>query len=167
MMQLEVVKEIPFDTIYLHSLVRDEKGVKMSKTLGNVVDPLDLVDEFGADALRFTMTSMAALGGTLKLSTDRVKGNRNFGTKLWNAARFAEFNEASPVEGFDPASVEQTLNKWIVGETAKVREVVFMLLFGARFVIGMWSCPSRCCKVMMRRRLQKPRRRCLGFWTSV
>ncbi len=133
MMQLEVVKEIPFDTIYLHSLVRDEKGVKMSKTLGNVVDPLDLVDEFGADALRFTMTSMAALGGTLKLSTDRVKGNRNFGTKLWNAARFAEFNEASPVEGFDPASVEQTLNKWIVGETAKVREVVDTALEQYRF----------------------------------
>lgn len=133
MMQLEVVKEIPFDTIYLHSLVRDEKGVKMSKTLGNVVDPLDLVDEFGADALRFTMTSMAALGGTLKLSTDRVKGNRNFGTKLWNAARFAEFNEASPVEGFDPASVEQTLNKWIVGETAKVRETVDTALEQYRF----------------------------------
>ena len=133
MMQLEVVKEVPFDTIYLHSLVRDEKGVKMSKTLGNVVDPLDLVDEFGADALRFTMTSMAALGGSLKLSTDRVKGNRNFGTKLWNAARFAEFNEASPIEGFDPASVEQTLNKWIVGETAKVREVVDTALTQYRF----------------------------------
>ena len=133
MMQLEVVKEIPFDTIYLHSLVRDEKGIKMSKTLGNVVDPLDLVDEFGADALRFTMTSMAALGGTLKLSTDRVKGNRNFGTKLWNAARFAEFNEAKPVEGFDPASVEQTLNKWIVGETAKIRELVDTALEQYRF----------------------------------
>jgi valyl-tRNA synthetase len=133
MMQLEVVKEIPFDTIYLHSLVRDEKGVKMSKTLGNVVDPLDLVDEFGADALRFTMTSMAALGGTLKLSTDRVKGNRNFGTKLWNAARFAEFNEAAPVDGFDPSTVEQTLNKWIVGETAKVRVAVDTALEQYRF----------------------------------
>ncbi len=133
MMQLEVVKEVPFDTIYLHALVRDEKGVKMSKTLGNVVDPLELIDEFGADALRFTMTSIAALGGSLKLSTDRVKGNRNFGTKLWNAARFAEFNEASPVEGFDPASVEQTLNKWIVGETAKVRELVDTSLTQYRF----------------------------------
>jgi valyl-tRNA synthetase len=133
MMQLEVVKEIPFDTIYLHALVRDEKGVKMSKTLGNVVDPLELIDEFGADALRFTMTSIAALGGSLKLSTDRVKGNRNFGTKLWNAARFAEFNEASPVEGFDPSTVEQTLNKWIVGETAKVREVVDTALTQYRF----------------------------------
>ncbi|PLS23542.1 valine--tRNA ligase [Neptunicoccus cionae] len=133
MMQLEVVKEIPFDTIYLHALVRDEKGVKMSKTLGNVVDPLDLIDEFGADALRFTMTSMAALGGTLKLSVDRVKGNRNFGTKLWNAARFAEFNEATPQPDFDPAKVEQTLNKWIVGETAKVREVVDTALEQYRF----------------------------------
>lgn len=133
MMQLEVVKEIPFDTVYLHALVRDEKGVKMSKTLGNVIDPLDLIDEFGADALRFTMTSMAALGGTLKLSTDRVKGNRNFGTKLWNAARFAEFNEASPQADFDPSKVEQTLNKWIVGETAKVRDVVDSALEQYRF----------------------------------
>ena len=133
MMQLEVVKEVPFDTIYLHALVRDEKGVKMSKTLGNVVDPLDLIDEFGADALRFTMTSIAALGGTLKLSVDRVKGNRNFGTKLWNAARFAEFNEATPQADFDPATVQQTLNKWIVGETAKVREVVDTALEQYRF----------------------------------
>ena len=93
MMQLEVVGREPFHTVYLHALVRDEKGVKMSKTLGNVLDPLDLIDEYGADALRMAMTSMAALGGTLKLSRDRIKGYRNFGTKLWNAARFAEMNE--------------------------------------------------------------------------
>ena len=85
MMQLEVVGEVPFDTVYLHQLVRDENGVKMSKTLGNVIDPLDMIDEFGADAVRFTMTSMASLGGSLKLSTERVEGYRNFGTKLWNA----------------------------------------------------------------------------------
>jgi valyl-tRNA synthetase len=133
MMQLEVVKQIPFDTIYLHALVRDENGVKMSKTLGNVIDPLDLIDAFGADALRFTMTSMAALGGTLKLSVDRVKGNRNFGTKLWNAARFAEFHQATPVAGFDPSMVQETLNKWIVGETARVRENVDAALEQYRF----------------------------------
>ena len=92
MMQLEVVGEVPFRTVYLHALVRDEKGVKMSKTLGNVIDPLDLIDEFGADAVRFTMASMAALGGTLKLSKERVTGYRNFTTKLWNACRFAEMN---------------------------------------------------------------------------
>ncbi|MEE9387493.1 MAG: valine--tRNA ligase, partial [Paracoccaceae bacterium] len=92
MMQLEVTGKIPFDTVYLHQLVRDEKGVKMSKTLGNVIDPLDMIDEFGADAVRFTMTSMAAIGGSLKLSMERVKGYRNFGTKIWNAAKFAEMN---------------------------------------------------------------------------
>ncbi|MEX0969356.1 MAG: valine--tRNA ligase [Paracoccaceae bacterium] len=124
MMQLEVVKQEPFHTIYLHALVRDEKGVKMSKTLGNVIDPLDVIDEFGADALRFTMTSMAALGGTLKLSTERIAGYRNFGTKLWNAARFAEMNECKPVAGFDPKATTQTANKWIVGETARAREAV-------------------------------------------
>ncbi len=124
MMQLEVVKQEPFHTIYLHALVRDEKGVKMSKTLGNVIDPLDVIDEFGADALRFTMTSMAALGGTLKLSTERIAGYRNFGTKLWNAARFAEMNECKPVAGFDPKATTQTANKWIVGETARARAAV-------------------------------------------
>ena len=124
MMQLEVVDKEPFHTIYLHALVRDEKGVKMSKTLGNVIDPLDVIDEFGADALRFTMTSMAALGGTLKLSTERIAGYRNFGTKLWNAARFAEMNECKPVAGFDPKATTQTANKWIVGETARARAAV-------------------------------------------
>ncbi|MDP5333774.1 MAG: class I tRNA ligase family protein, partial [Paracoccaceae bacterium] len=83
MMQLAVVDEVPFHTVYLHQLVRDEKGQKMSKTRGNVIDPLQIVDEFGADALRFTMVQMAALGGVLKLSTERIKGYRNFGTKLW------------------------------------------------------------------------------------
>ena len=133
MMQLEVVDEIPFHTVYLHQLVRDEKGVKMSKTLGNVIDPLDMIDEFGADAMRFTMTSMAAIGGTLKLSMDRVKGYRNFGTKLWNAARFAEMNECKPSADFDPASVTQTVNKWIVGETARALENTDKALESFRF----------------------------------
>ena len=134
MMQLEVVDDIPFHTIYLHTLVRDEKGVKMSKTLGNVIDPLELIDEFGADAVRFTMTSMAAIGGTLKLSTDRVKGYRNFGTKLWNAARFAEMNGV--FEAYDRATrptPEIALNKWIVGEVAKTRMAVDDALAAYRF----------------------------------
>jgi len=134
MMQLEVVNEVPFDTVYLHQLVRDEKGVKMSKTLGNVIDPLDMIDEFGADAVRFTMTSMAAIGGTLKLSTERVRGYRNFTTKLWNAARFAEMNEV--FTHYDPAVMpapNATLNKWIIGETAKVREEVDAALAAYRF----------------------------------
>lgn len=133
MMQLEVTGEIPFDTVYLHQLVRDEKGVKMSKTLGNVIDPLDMIDEYGADALRFTMTSMASIGGSLKLSMERVKGYRNFGTKLWSAARFAEMNECLPIAGFDPKSCTLTLNKWIVGETAIALEEVNKSLTAYRF----------------------------------
>ncbi len=121
MMSQAVLNEDPFHTVYLHQLVRDEKGKKMSKTTGNVIDPLEIVDEFGADALRFTNASMAAIGGVLKLSVDKIKGYRNFGTKLWNAARFAEMNECKPVEGFDPAGVTQTVNQWIVGEIARAR----------------------------------------------
>lgn len=121
MMQLAVVDDIPFRDVYVHALVRDEKGRKMSKSIGNVLDPLDLIDDFGADALRFTLTSMAAMGRDLKLSKDRIAGYRNFGTKLWNAARFAEMNACKPVDGFDPASVTQTVNKWIVTETARAR----------------------------------------------
>jgi valyl-tRNA synthetase len=121
MMQLAVTGEVPFRDVYVHALVRDEKGRKMSKSIGNVLDPLELVDEYGADALRFTLTSMAAMGRDLKLSKDRIQGYRNFGTKLWNAARFAEMNDCKPVAGFDPGSVTQTVNKWIVGETARAR----------------------------------------------
>jgi valyl-tRNA synthetase len=121
MMQLAVVDEVPFKDVYVHALVRDEKGRKMSKSIGNVLDPLELIDSYGADALRFTMASMAAMGRDVKLSDDRVAGYRNFGTKLWNAARFAEMNDCKPVDGFDPASVTQTVNKWIVGEIARAR----------------------------------------------
>ena len=121
MMQLAVVDDIPFRDVYVHALVRDEKGRKMSKSIGNVLDPLELIDEFGADALRFTLTSMAAMGRDLKLSKDRIAGYRNFGTKLWNAARFAEMNDCKPLAGFDPKSVSQTVNKWIIGETAQAR----------------------------------------------
>ncbi len=102
MMGLHFMKEVPFDTVYIHALVRDEKGAKMSKSKGNVIDPLDLIDEYGADALRFTLAAMAAQGRDIKLSTQRVEGYRNFATKLWNAARFAEMNSACTVPGFDP-----------------------------------------------------------------
>ena len=133
MMELEAVGQVPFRTVYLHALVRDEKGVKMSKTLGNVIDPLDLIDEFGADAVRFTMASMAALGGTLKLSRERVTGYRNFTTKLWNFARFAEMNGvfAAPRDGVPVA--EHTVNRWIIGETARVAQAVDEALEGYRF----------------------------------
>ncbi len=137
MMQLAVVDQIPFHTVYLHQLVRDEKGKKMSKTTGNVIDPLEIVDEFGADALRFTNASMAAIGGVLKLSRERITGYRNFGTKLWNAVRFAEMNEVftDAVPQLDVADLKPTaaVNRWIIGETARVREEVDAALESYRF----------------------------------
>ncbi|WP_170587634.1 valine--tRNA ligase [Ruegeria arenilitoris] len=137
MMQLAVVNEIPFHTVYLHQLVRDEKGKKMSKTTGNVIDPLEIVDEFGADALRFTNASMAAIGGVLKLSRERITGYRNFGTKLWNAVRFAEMNEVftDAVPQLDVAELQPkaAVNRWIIGETARVREEVDSALESYRF----------------------------------
>ncbi len=132
MMQLAVVDKIPFDTVYLHGLVRDAKGKKMSKSTGNVVDPLDIIDEFGADALRFTNAAMASIGGVLKLDMSRIQGYRNFGTKLWNASRFAEMNDAFGSDGAMPQP-SQTVNKWIIGETAKVREDVDAALEQYRF----------------------------------
>ncbi|WP_208347450.1 valine--tRNA ligase [Pseudaestuariivita rosea] len=132
MMQYAVVGQKPFDTVYVHALVRDEKGKKMSKSLGNVLDPLELIDEYGADAVRFTLTAMAAMGRDLKLSTQRIAGYRNFGTKLWNAFRFAEMNEAlGKHDGLPDA--QETLNRWIIGETARVREEVDAALTAFRF----------------------------------
>jgi valyl-tRNA synthetase len=119
MMGLHFMKEVPFPTVYIHALVRDERGAKMSKSKGNVIDPLELVDEYGADALRFTLAAMAAQGRDIKLATQRVEGYRNFATKLWNACRFAEMNGCVTVPGFDPATAGETLNRWIAGETAK------------------------------------------------
>ena len=122
MMGLHFMKEVPFHTVYIHALVRDERGAKMSKSKGNVIDPLELIDEYGADALRFTLAAMAAQGRDIKLSTQRVEGYRNFATKLWNAAplrRDERLRARSP--GFDPASIKETLNRWIAHETAEGR----------------------------------------------
>ena len=118
MMGMHFMKEAPFRDVYIHALVRDEKGAKMSKSKGNVIDPLNLIDQFGADALRFTLAAMAAQGRDIKLSTQRVEGYRNFATKLWNASRFAEMNACVRVEGFDPKIVRAPINRWIVGEAA-------------------------------------------------
>ncbi|MCO4842109.1 MAG: valine--tRNA ligase [Yoonia sp.] len=133
MMSQAVMDKDPFHTVYLHQLMRDAKGEKMSKTRGNVIDPLVMVDEYGADALRFTMGQMAALGGVLKISEDRIKGYRNFGTKLWNAFSFAEHYEIPNTGTHTLPKAENTLNKWIIGETAKVREVVDAALETYRF----------------------------------
>ncbi len=124
MMSEAILDSEPFHTVYLHQLVRDAKGEKMSKTRGNVIDPLDMIDAYGADALRFSNAQMAALGGVLKISEDRIKGYRNFGTKLWNAFSFADhYDIRYPGDATRPEAT-QTLNKWIIGETGKVREAV-------------------------------------------
>jgi valyl-tRNA synthetase len=133
MMGLHFMKEVPFRDVYIHALVRDEKGAKMSKSKGNVIDPLDLVDKYGADALRFTLAAMAAQGRDIKLATSRVEGYRNFATKLWNAARFAEMNGCVRVAGFEPTAVSETLNKWIVGEVARATADVTAAIEGYRF----------------------------------
>jgi valyl-tRNA synthetase len=119
MLGLHFMEEVPFRDVYIHALVRDEKGQKMSKSKGNVIDPLDLIGTYGADALRFTLAAMAAQGRDIKLATSRVEGYRNFATKLWNAARFGEINDCVPVEGFDPAQARLTVNRWIAGETER------------------------------------------------
>ncbi|TCT12418.1 valyl-tRNA synthetase [Tepidamorphus gemmatus] len=124
MMGLHFMKEVPFHTVYIHALVRDEKGQKMSKSKGNVIDPIDLVEKYGADALRFTLSAMAAQGRDIKLSESRVEGYRNFATKLWNAARFCEMNGCVPVAGFDPARVSGTIDRWIVGEVETTARAV-------------------------------------------
>ncbi|MEL6227423.1 MAG: class I tRNA ligase family protein, partial [Pseudomonadota bacterium] len=162
--------EVPFHTVYIHALVRDEKGQKMSKSKGNVMDPLDLIDGislqglvdkrtrgmmnpqdakkierqtradypdgldgFGADALRFTLAAMAAQGRDVRLSVERIKGYRNFATKLWNAARFAEMNECVRVADFDPASARSTVNVWIRGETERTAKAVTAAIEAYRF----------------------------------
>jgi valyl-tRNA synthetase len=116
MLSLHFMKDVPFRTVYIHALVRDAKGQKMSKSKGNVMDPLELIDKYGADALRFTLAALAVPGRDIKLAEPRVEGNRNFATKLWNAARYAQMNESAVPPGFDPGTVKQTVNRWILGE---------------------------------------------------
>ncbi|MEJ0052160.1 MAG: valine--tRNA ligase [Methylovirgula sp.] len=133
MMGLHFMDDVPFHDVYIHALVRDEKGAKMSKSKGNVIDPLGLIDEYGADALRFTLAAMAAQGRDIKLSTQRVEGYRNFATKLWNAARFAEINGCVGNVAFDPRTARVTLNQWIIGEAAKAIGEVTTAIQAYRF----------------------------------
>ena len=133
MMGLHFMGDVPFKDIYIHALVRDEKGQKMSKSKGNVMDPLDLIDKYGCDSLRFTLTALAAQGRDIKLAEGRVEGYRNFTTKLWNAARFCQMNQCSPVEGFDPAAVKETVNRWIVGKLGEASDRIALSLDGYRF----------------------------------
>jgi valyl-tRNA synthetase len=133
MFGLHFLGEVPFRDCYIHALVRDEKGAKMSKSKGNVLDPLGMIDEYGADALRFTLAAMAAQGRDVKIAPSRVEGYRNFATKLWNAARFAGVNGCSRVAGFDPRGVDVALNRWIVGEVAKAQAEVTGAIESYRF----------------------------------
>jgi valyl-tRNA synthetase len=133
MMGLHFMKEAPFSTVYIHRLVRDEKGAKMSKSKGNVIDPLDVIDDYGADALRFALARGAAHSHDIKLSPQLVETNRNFATKLWNACRFAEMNACARPENFDPANAKETLNRWIAHETSRAAREVTEAIEAYRF----------------------------------
>ncbi len=133
MMGLHFMKDVPFHTVFIHTRVLDEKGQKMSKTKGNVVDPLVLIDEFGADALRFTLALAAGQGKDMRIGPSRVEINRNFATKLWNAARFCEMNGCVSVEGFNPFLATRPVNRWIAAETARAVAEVTSNLESLRF----------------------------------
>ena len=133
MMGLHFKQEVPFHTVYIHALVRDEKGAKMSKSKGNVIDPLELADKYSADALRFTLSAMAAMGRDIKLSESRVEGYRNFATKLRNATRFCEINECFTAGAFNPAEATLPLTQWLVGETYRATEAITASLEAYRF----------------------------------
>jgi valyl-tRNA synthetase len=133
MMGIHFMGDVPFRKVYIHALVRDAKGQKMSKSKGNVIDPLDLIDRYGTDALRFTLTAMAAQGRDIKLAESRVEGYRNFATKLWNAARFCEMNNCAVGNDFDPASVNLNVNRWIIGELSRTIDQVSGAIDAYRF----------------------------------
>ena len=133
MMGLRFMGEVPFRTVYIHALVRDEKGQKMSKSKGNVIDPLGLIDKYGADALRFTLAVMAAQGRDVKMSEKRVQGYRNFATKLWNAARFCQMNGCRLDPAFEPAGATHAVNRWILGKFSATVAAVTEALDSFRF----------------------------------
>ena len=133
MMGLHFMGEVPFHTVYIHALIRDAGGQKMSKSKGNVIDPLELIDEYGCDALRFTLASLAAPGRDIKLSGERVAGGRNFATKLWNAARFCQMNGCASLPEFDPASAKETVNRWILGELVGCAKRITLALDAYQF----------------------------------
>ena len=133
MMGIHFMGKEPFSEVYIHALVRDEKGQKMSKSKGNIVDPLMLIEKYGADSLRFTLTAMAAQGRDVKLSESRVEGYRNFGTKIWNASRFCELNKINEDTKFDPQMISYPINKWIIKEFITMRESLDVSLKEYRF----------------------------------
>ncbi len=128
MMGLHFTGEVPFRRVFINALIRDAEGAKMSKSKGNVMDPLDLIDDFGADALRFALTAQSGQARDIKLSRQRIEGYRNFATKLWNAARFCEMNGCIAIGGFDPAGATGAINRWIRGEALKAARAVTQAL---------------------------------------
>jgi valyl-tRNA synthetase len=134
MMQgLHFMDDVPFRTVYCHGLVRDAKGQKMSKTKGNTVDPLTLIDKYGADALRFTLTAMETQGRDIKLSESRIEGYRNFATKLWNAARFCQSNGIEGSNSPLPPAAAQPVNRWIIGEVKQTARALEQAIAQFRF----------------------------------
>lgn len=133
MMSMYMMKKVPFKKCYIHGLVRDEQGRKMSKSKGNTVDPMETIEKYGADALRFFMAAMETQGRDINMSENRIAGYRNFATKLWNAARFGEMNEAAMPQGFEPSSVKHAVNKWIIAKAQEATREVTENLNNYRF----------------------------------
>ena len=133
MMSMYMMKKVPFKKCYIHGLVRDEQGRKMSKSKGNTVDPMETIEKYGADALRFFMAAMETQGRDINMSENRIAGYRNFATKLWNAARFGEMNEAAIPQGFEPSSVKHAVNKWIIAKAQEATREVTENLNSYRF----------------------------------
>jgi len=133
MQGLHFMGEKPWKTLYLHGLVRDSKGQKMSKSKGNTVDPLGLIDRYGADALRFTLAAMESQGRDIKLDEKRVEGYRNFATKLWNAARFCQANGIGASASLEPPAAALPVNRWIVGETVRTVQALDLSLAELRY----------------------------------
>lgn len=133
MMGIHFMGDVPFKKVYIHALVRDSKGQKMSKSKGNVIDPLDLSDQYGADALRFCLAAMAAQGRDVRLSEDRVAGYRNFATKLWNATRFCEMNDCLPQAEFAPENAQNPINQWIISSVMECKDAIDSGLENYRF----------------------------------
>ncbi len=158
MLGLHMMGDVPFREIYIHGLVRDERGQKMSKSRGNVIDPLELIERYGADALRFTICALTGPGRDVKLSAARVENYRGFVTKLWNAARFCQMNGISPDAGFDPGRVTRPLSRWLLAESNAAIQAATDALeahrfdeyagesivsSGTRSATGSWNSPSR------------------------
>jgi valyl-tRNA synthetase len=133
MMGIHFMGDVPFDDVYIHALVRDKDGKKMSKSTGNVIDPLDMIGKYGTDALRFTLAAFAAMGRDIKLAEERIEGNRHFANKIWNAARFALMNLPEDMDGGRPASIDGLANRWILHRLEEVKVEVREAVTAYRF----------------------------------